>query len=240
MGTSTDYSAPPNWGPLKNAVSRAAGKPLTPKRARQLLLDHVENGGGAARIASGGGQLGSGKTARRIASTLGGFLHEVAHTGLAQALESHGLHAFVGKSAQETLLGIVGLCGGTDGSHDSVDARNALSETMDELCKNTVTAEDVEQTLAALTNVEILAALMITFFGNYLYQQFCRVFFAQLVQKHGEQRAESFLSQISEYIKSRLSNLTLGLDLAGIAWFGPQGEQLAAQIMQDTLTVFEQ
>jgi hypothetical protein len=164
----------------------------------------------------------------------------VGEVGLAQALESRGLHALVGNSAQEILLGILGLCGGQDGSQDSVDARNAYSRTMEELCKSAVTAEEVETVLVALADISRLAALMVTFFGNYIYEQFCRVFFAQLVQKHGERRAESFLKQIHEYIESRLRNLTLGVELTGIDWFGLEGDRMAMQIMQDTLAVFEQ
>lgn len=240
MGTSTDYSAPPNWGGLKNAVSRAGQKSLTPTKARQLVLDHISNSGGSSRIASGGGQLGTGQTARQIVRSLGGFIQEVGKSGLAQALKSHGLEALVGKSAQETLLGILGLCGGREGSHDSVDARNALSQTMDDLCRDVTTAEEVEAVLTAFTDAGRLAALMISFFGNYVYEQFCRVFFAQLVQKHGERRAESFLGQIADYIRSRLNNLTLGMNLTGVDWFGPPGDQLATQIMQETLAVFEQ
>lgn len=240
MGTSTDYSAPPKWGGLKNAVSRAGSKALTPAKAHRLVLDHISNGGGSSRIASGGGQLGSGKTARQIARTLGGFIREVGEAGLATALRKHGLDSLVGKSAPEILLGLMGFCGGRDGSQDSVDSRNAYSRTMDELCSSAATADELEAILVSLADAARLAGLMITFFGNYVYEQFCRVFFAQLIRKHGERRAESFLKQIHEFIASRLRNMTLGSDLTGLDWFGTEGDRMAGQIMQDTLAVFEQ
>lgn len=239
VGTSADYSAPPNWGPLKGAVTRAGHSALTPAKAGELLRDHIGTSGGALRMASGRGQLGSGKAARQIARSLGGFVGEVGAVGLAEALRRRGLQELVGKSAQETLLGIVSLCGGTEGSIDAVDARNALSRTMDELCENATTAAEVEAVLGSLTDGVRMVNLLMTFFGYYLYEQFCRVFFGQLIQKHGEQRAESFLGDILDYLKSSLRNHTLDMDASGIDWFGAEGERLAAQIMQDALAVFE-
>jgi hypothetical protein len=239
VGTSADYSAPPSWGKLKGDVTRAGHNPLTPTKAGQLLRDHIGQNGGSAGVSSGRGQLGSGGTAKQIARFFGAFAHQVADVGLAEALRQNGLQNLVGRPAQETLLGIMSLCGGTDGSIDSVDARNAFSRTMDELCENTATAADVEVVLGTLTDGIRMVELLMNFFGNYLYEQFCRIFFGQLVQKHGEQRAESFLGDILDYIKSSLRNHTLGRDATGTNWFGADGDRLSAQIMQDTLAVFE-
>lgn len=239
MGTSTDYSAPPNWGGLKNKVTRAGRKQLTRKKAGQLLRDHLGLSGGAAGLSSGRGSVGSGHTARSIAGAFAGFVSQVANVGLAETLRQNGLPELVGRSAQETLLGIMNLCGGTDGSIDSVDARNAFSRTMDELCEGSTTADEVEADLATLTDGATLIDLLMTFFGYYLYEHFCRVFFKQLIQKHGEQRAASFLADILDYIKSSLRSHTVDRDATAIDWFGPGGNRLVAEIMQDTLTVFE-
>lgn len=239
MGTSADYSAPPSWGDLKGAVTRAGHHRLTPAKARKFLRDHISHNGGSSGIVSGRGQLGSGGTAKQIARSFGGFVRQVADAGLAEALRQNGLQELIGRSAQETLLGMLSLCGGTDGSIDSVDARNAFSRTMDELCGDAVTAGDVEAVLGTLTDGIRMAELLISFFANYLYEQFCRVFFGQLIQKHGEQKAELFLSDIFDYIKSRLQNHSVGQGATGINWFGQDGERLSNQIMQDTLIVFE-
>ena len=239
MGTSADYSAPPNWGGLKGNVTRAGRNRLTPSKAAQLLRDHISHNGGSRAIASGRGQLGSGDTAKRIARSFGGFVDQVADVGLAEALRQHGFQDLVGRSAQETLLGILSLCGGTDGSIDSVDARNAFSLTMDDLCGESATADDVEAVLGTLTDGVRMAELLMTFFAHYLFEQFCRVYFGQLIQKHGDQRAESFLDDIFDYIESRLQNQLVGQNAADIDWFGQDGEQLTTQIMQDTLAVFE-
>lgn len=239
MGTSADYSAPPSWGGLKGDVTRAGHNRLTQARAGQLLRDHIAQNGGSSRISTGRGQLGSGGTAKQIVRSFGGFVRQVADVGLAEALRQNGLQDLVGKSAQETLLGILSLCGGTDGSIDSVDARNAFSRTMDELCENAATASDLEAVLGTLTDGVHMVELFMSFFANYLYEQFCRVFFGQLIQKHGEQRAASFLGDILDYIKSALRNHALGRDAKGIDWFNADGERLTSQIMQDTFAIFE-
>jgi hypothetical protein len=239
MGTSADYAAPPSWGGLKGDVTRAGHSRLTPAKTAQLVRDHIGQNGGSSGIASGRGQLGSGGTAKQIAGTFGNFVRQVADVGLAEALRQQGLRDLVGRSAQETLLAIMSLCGGTEGSIDSVDARNAFSRTMDEMCGTAVTADDVETALGTLTDGTRMVELLMSFFANYLYEQFSRVFFGQLIRKHGEQGAESLLSDIFDYIKSRLRNHTVGRDAADIDWFGRDGQRLTTQIMRDTMVVFE-
>jgi len=239
MGTSADYSAPPNWSNVKGDVTRLGGGALAPRAARELVRDYVSTGGGSRQMSSGGGQLGTGATARHAARTLGGFIGSVARDGLDATLRANGLEELIGKSVTETLLGIVALCGGTDGDIDSVDARNALSATIDEICQGASTADEVGAALEAHMNADSLARLMMSYFGNYLYEQFCRVFFAQLEKKHGYQGAASFLGSIRDFIKSSLENATLGLNLSSVDWFGRDGERIAQTIMQNTLAVFE-
>ena len=111
---------------------------------------------------------------------------------------------------------------------------------MDDLCKQAVTAEDVELILKAHADGEGLADLLIKYFGYYLYEQFCRPFLPNLVKKHGEQRAESFLDGNLDFIHAALRNYTLGLNVAEINWFGSDGNRMANEIMQQTLEVFEQ
>ncbi len=239
MGTSTDYSAPPAWGPLKAGVTRAASNALTPVRAGELLRDHVANNGGARHIASTGGALGAGRSSQRVARNLGGFISQVANVGLTETLRQNGLQDLVGRPTNEVLLGIIGLCGGTNGSIDAVDARSAASRLMDELCGQARTAEDVEGILKSHADGARLADLLMKYFGYYLYEQFCRLFFAQLVKKHGEQRAESFLGDILDFVHSALRNYTLGMDVSSIRWFDSEGDEIIARVMEQTLKVFE-
>lgn len=239
MGTSADFSAPPNWGGMKSDVTRSGHQPLSPAKCQSLLRDYISQSGGARTISSGGGQLGSGATARHAARSLGGFISSVGRDGLDSTLRANGLHDLIGGTVTEILLGIVSLCGGTDGDIDSVDARNALSETMDELCQNVATPEALEAILQGQVSLIALGSLLIAYFSNYLYQQFCRVFFAQLEKKHGLDGAALFLSSIKDFIHSSVKNETVGQDVSKVNWFGPDGERVAQTIMQNTLAVFE-
>ncbi|MAX38389.1 MAG: hypothetical protein CME33_17685 [Gimesia sp.] len=239
MGTSADYSAPPNWSTVKSDVTRNGGHAPTPTKARELVRDYISENGGSDRMSSGRGQLGNGKTARNAARSLGGFVSAVARDGLDTALRNNGLQDLIGKSVTETLLGIVSLCGGSEGDIDSVDARNALSKTMDEVCKDARSPEELETTLTDQMHGDKLGGLMIHYFGNYLFEQFCRVFFGQLVQKHGDVKANSFLNSISDVIKSGLANETVNMDLTKVNWFGREGNQMAQTILKNTLVVFE-
>lgn len=238
MGTSADYSAPPNWSGMKNSVTRSGGYRPTATKARKLVREHIATNGGPRNISRGRGQLGSGGTARKAAQRLGGFLSSVAQDGLNATLEKNGLGELIGKSVLETVLALVGWCSGTDSDHDSVDARNALSETLDRLCKNASGSEELDSILGAQADAKALAKLMMLFFGQYLFEQFCRVFFSQLVKKHGEQRATAFLDAIKDLIVSSLENITVGIDVASIDWFGNEGKRIAGTIMQNTLAVF--
>ena len=238
MGTSADYSAPPNWSVMKNSVTRSGGHRPTPTKARELIREHIATNGGSRYMSKGRGQLGSGGTARKAAQRLGGFLSSVAQDGLDVTLQKNGLGELIGKSV-ETVLAIVDWCSGTDSDHDSVDARNALSETLDKLCKNANSPGELNTILEAQADAKALAKLMMLFFGQYLYEQFCRVFFSQLVKKHGEQRATSFSDAIKDFIMSSLENMTVGIDVASIDWFGNEGKRIAGTIMQNTLAVFE-
>lgn len=239
MGTSADYSAPPNWSNVKSDVTRSGGQSLSPTKARDFVRDYISTNGGSSRMSSGRGQLGSGKTARSAARSLGGFISSVARDGLDTALRNSGLQDLVGKSVTETLLGIMSLCGGTEGDIDSVDARNALSRTMDEVCKNLASPEELEAVLKEQMDGDKLGQLKISYFGNYLFEQFCRVFFGQLVKKHGDQKATSFLTSIRDVIKSALEHKTVGMDITAIQWFGRDGSRMAQTIMKNTLAVFE-
>lgn len=239
MGTSADFSAPPNWGGMKGDVTRSGHRPLTPTICQSLLSEYISQSGGARSISSGSGPFGSGSTAQSTARSLGGFISSVGREGLDSTLHANGLQDLAGGTVTEILLGILSLCGGTDGDIDSVDARNALSDTMDELCQSATTPEELEALLQGQANAEALGSLLIAYFSNYLYQQFCRVFFAQLEKKHGLDTAASFLSSIKDFIHSSVKNETFGQDLSKVKWFGPEGDRVARTIMQNTLAVFE-
>jgi hypothetical protein len=182
------------------------------------------------------GTVGSGRAAREIALRIGGFVADVRDRGLDRALERIGLGELKGRPLTEVLAGLLDRLGGPAATIDDVDARTALSYVQDELLGEAQTAAEVEQILTG--QIASLNIMLESFFGRYLYEQFCRVHFERLSQRVGEARARSFLQQIESFIRSTLANRTAGQDLSSVNWTGREGQSLVADIMETTLKVF--
>lgn len=239
MGTSTSYSAPGSWGPLKSEVTRAANEGAASAATAGSILGHyVQQNGGAARMSGGGGSGGTvgGSAGRAVAQRLGGFISAVGEVGLEEALRREGLADLVGRPLQEILAALLNRLGGPASSIDDVDARTALARLQEEILKGAQTPEDVVKILKE--QALELDVVLRDYFGLYLFEQFCRVFFERLVQKRGESKALAFLDDIKEFIKASLVNRVGRRALSKIAWAGAEGAKLCSEIMHATLTVF--
>ncbi|MBI1830513.1 MAG: hypothetical protein HYR84_03570 [Planctomycetes bacterium] len=253
MGTSTGYSAPPSWGPLKSDVTRVAGNGrVSTASAGQLIQDFIWHNGGASAMARGGGPravgvggaggghgggtVAGGRAARAVAGRLGGFISDVGRVGLDEALRGSGWADLVGRPVQEILAALLDRLGGQASTIDDVDARMALSCLQDKYFADAATAAELEQRLSG--QVGQIEIILQDFFGFYLFEVFCRVFFERLVQRVGEARANSFLDQIGDFIKSTLANRAAGRDLSRINWAGSEGQEITSDIMETTLNVF--
>jgi len=109
---------------------------------------------------------------------------------------------------------------------------------MDQLLKDLDTPEQVEEALNQIMEGETLESLLTQFFGYYLYEQFCRVFYERLENRVGRSNADSYLSSIFDTIKSTLELMTSDRDLSQIDWKGAEGQNIADQILQDTFEIF--
>ncbi len=238
MGTSSPYSAPASWAGLKGEVTRAAAGALSRTSAAKIVRRYVRENGGAKEISRGRGtSVGSGRAAAAVARALGGFVSNVATVGLDEALRRARLDALIGRSAVEILDGLLDRLGGPASTIDEVDARNALASVRATILEDATTPAEIEAIL--VEQAASLENLLAQFIGFYVYEQFCRVFFERLVQRHGEAKAESFLDQIRDFIVSTLANRTPDRDLTKIAWDGTEGRNLIREIMETTLSIFE-
>jgi hypothetical protein len=244
MGTSTSYSAPPSWGDLKGDVTRAAGDgTVTRDKAGQLVRDFIAHNGGARAMAGrtgggrgqAGGAVAGGGAARGIASRLGGFIADVSRFGLEGALRNAGLADLAGRTVQEILNSLLDRIGGEASTIDDVDARMALSRLQEKFFAEAETMEELEQLLNS--QVHQFDGLLQDFFGFYLHEVFCRVFFERLVQRVGEVVAHSFLGDIGDFINSTLANRAAH-NIADVNWGSTEGQALVSEIMETTLHVF--
>lgn len=241
MGTSSGYEAPttPDWRDLKAKVTRTARDgSVLPHTARNTLNDFIRTSGGARTISRGDGAIGAGRSAQNTARRLANFVSSVGAVGLRQALESFGLSELVGKPASEIIPALVDKLGGPSSTINDTDARKALSIVMDQLLKDFDTPEQVEEALNQIMEGEALESLLNQFFGYYLYEQFCRVFYERLGNRVGRSNADSYLSSIFDTIKSALELMASNRDLSQIDWKGAEGQNIADQILQDTFEIF--
>ena len=217
MGTSKPYDAPSSWSDLKGNITRAArAEVVKPHRARSLIRSLVEHNGGRNEMARGGrqsarGAAGSAAPARDVATRLGAFIADVGSLGFAEAAARLGLDDLSGKTISEILLGILDRLGGYSSTIDEADARQALSDIQEELFAEAADVEELEAIL--LDAAQNLENMLERFFGYYIFEQFSRVSFERLVQRVGDLKATSFLSQIREFIQSSLANRATEKDL---------------------------
>ena len=109
---------------------------------------------------------------------------------------------------------------------------------MDKLLSDLDTPEQVEEALSQVMEEEALEGLLNQFFGYYLYEQFCRVFYERLTSRVGRANADSYLDSIFDTIKSALDLMTSDRDLSQIVWAGAESQNIADQILQDTFEIF--
>jgi hypothetical protein len=241
MGTSTNYNAPPSWSALKGEVTRAArGGPLTQSKAADLVSGLIASNGGGRAMArgagSGGGSVGGGGAARTVAQRIGGFIANVGTVGLNEALRREGLGEFIGRPIREILAALLDRLGGPSSTIDEVDARAAMARLQDELYAE---ADDAQAIEALMTNeAENLGSLLAKYFGFYLYELFCRVFFERLTRLVGDMKASSFLGEIKSYIAAALANRLGTRDVSSVNWAGSEGQRMSMDIMEDTMSVF--
>ena len=236
MGTSTNYSAPPNWGPIKSAVTRTGGT-FTTEKMGELVSSLVGGMKGAGRGGFGGGARGGGVGggARGTAQALGGFLSTVAESGLAAALQSVGLGSLEGKSPEEIALALLDVLCGPGSTIDDVDLRNALSALLDELLNGATDFAAAEQGLrdAATSLNQVIANL----FGNYIFERFQTTMYAKLEAKIGA-GASTCMDSLRDYIHGQLQLEGAQRDLTKFDWAGTAGANLVNEILDRTFIVF--
>lgn len=241
MGTSSGYEAPttPDWGYLKGQVTRAARNgSVSQSSAKDTLGGFIGTSGGARNISKGGGAIGAGRSAHNTARRLADFVSSVGSVGFQKALDSFGLSEFSGKPASEIIPALIDKLGGPSNTINDSDARNALSDVMEELLGGLETPEQVEEALEQVMEGEALETLLNKFFGYYLYEQFCRVFYERLANRVGRSNADSYLNSIFDTIKSSLALKASERDLSQVDWGGAEGQSITDNILQDTYEIF--
>lgn len=258
MGTSRGYKMPTggNWTPLKNdATDFVQGNNSLEVNSGSVVTAFLRanggykslgrgNGGTAPSSGSsgggGGGKKGSTKSSAAVgtARNLGGFLSRVADSGLDAALKESGLEALVGKPAGEVADALLDQLAGPASTLDNATAREALADLKDELLGDAETYEEMEERLQKAMDENGLFGILASFFGFYVYNQFCRNFYEDWQKKVGQSRTVAKLAEIKDYMQSSLRTKLAGKQLSNSDWKGEKGARLAEEVLRETLIVF--
>ena len=243
MGTSTNYSAStsPQWKKLKGKVTRLTGQgPLSSVDTKDILRDFVNVNYGSSPRTSSGRIIAQRRVARDVAQKIGGFFSSVADVGFRKAFEDAVRESLEGKTVSEIAHSLLDHLGGPSNTLNEVDARTALCDLMDEILDDTVSPEDVEEAMERRAHGTVLGNLIRRFFGYYIYEQFCRDFYGQLVANIGNEEAEESVDGIRDYICESLKDAIGDQNISRIDWAGSQGQQIVEEILQETLEVFSE
>jgi len=256
MGTSTNYSGSPNWGPARSETTRVGGEGyVTPQKAGSIVKGFVDQmtqapqlgfgaplsgqGGGSGTPSRGGGGHGTrriGGSARTVARRIGVFLADVHAKGFREALAERGLTDLTGKSPDEVALALADLLGGPASMIEQTALRDALIELMLEWSEGVQNIDGLaESVTSASQNIEGTLHL---FLGHYIFEVFKTVGYQGVLAVHGFEKAESMAGQIRDFINAKIAGLEASRALSSVDWNGTQGAAIVDGIVDDTIAIF--
>lgn len=253
MGTSTNYSGSPNWGPIRSETTRVGGEGhLTPEQASSIISGIVDQMSRAPQLGFGvplsrqrGGSGGSGSggrvhriggSARSVARRIGGFLADVASKGFREVLAERGLTDLTGKSPDEIALALADILGGPASLIEETALRGALMELVLEWSEGVQGIDGlVESVTNAAQNIE---GALHDFFGHYIFEVFKTVGYQGVLAAHGFEKAESMAGQIQDFIDAKIEGLTALYPLSSVDWNGTEGVAIVDGIVADTIAIF--
>lgn len=236
MGTSADRAAGTggDWTPLKRATTsyvRSLGGPASGDRARRVLARHVPLLGGTAGAASSA-RAGTVGMAR-----LGGILAGIGQATTGQALVSAGLAHLVGQDRFVVLDELITYIAGSGDDLDSVAARDAACDVLDELFDNADSWDDLDRITIGRDQ---LGSVLEHFLAMYVYNRVPVVAerLSQLTDPVAMRKADQ---EMRELIASVVA-VTMPTDPFAIDWAGPDGRRIAADAIRsayDLLSALE-
>jgi hypothetical protein len=236
MGTSTGYSLPTtgNWPSVKGNVTALGQSGIaSPPHISRVMSGYVQAQGGATAAAQ------QTSTASRVGAKLGGLFAGIGANGFTQALQDIGLRDFVGKSASEVMRGLTDYLIESGSLLDEALVREAFQDYRDEVIGHCDTYEELDAILSRLVEMNSIGENIKRFFGYFIFRKFRRDFKERLMQVVSSVRAsKQLLRDIKAYIFDRLSASTHKRDYREVNWRGPEGMQLAEDILASAWRVF--
>ncbi|MDF1862139.1 MAG: hypothetical protein P1U87_18125 [Verrucomicrobiales bacterium] len=267
MGTSTNYSGSPNWGPTKSEVTRAAGEGNTSEEKSASIVAGVvetmataKDLGFGAKISEEGGrgtdEQGHSKRKRGgggggAGGATGGASRRSAVRSVAQGLGSFlsevrekGFSAALRDRGLTDLSGkdsqevVLELADLLGGPASLIDETAVRNALMELMLEWAKSDEPNELEENIQIASENIGDVLHDFFAKYIFEVFKTVGVQNVVKAHGPDRAEAMTAQIKSFIEAKVDSLHEERDLTGIDWTGDEGAMVVDEIVEHTIEVF--
>ncbi len=229
-GDSSSHDAPtprltdsPKWSSLLRQTRRLASGGATggsaTRRVRSITGHYVRTRGGAWNAARGS------VAGRSAGSRIGGFLADVARHGVDRALRNLRLDEYIGRPADDLLIGLAERLLPSPDSADEAAARKAGLDAFHELLQQYGVLEEGINALDALDADGIQHALE-HFIARYITSDLL-LRLSQRVEDGSStvERCDEILSEIRSVVLETIRLDFKGRDVLAIDWNGPEGRQ---------------
>ena len=214
---------PPKWSSLLGQTKRLASSGATGgsarTRARNVARKYVRIRGGAWKAAQGS------VAGRSAGSRIGGFLADVARHGVDQALRNLRLDEYIGRPADDLLIGLAERLLPSPDSADEAAARKAGLDAFDELLQQYGALEEGIKALDAL-DADGIQHVLEHFIARYITADLL-LRLSQRVENGSStvERCDEILSEIRSVVLETIRLDFKGRDVLAIDWNGLEGRQ---------------
>jgi hypothetical protein len=228
---------PPAWSGVKAqtaklARSGAAGSAAR-ARARRVARNYVRSRGGAIRAARGS------VAGRQAARSIGGFLSNVARSGIAEALRQARLTQYLGSSADELLAGFSEAFLPPPNTLDEAAAREAGLAAFSDLLEQYGTSEGGIEALDQLDADGIRQAIE-HFIGRYICNSALLMLSKRVEDGSiGPSRCEEVEGALREVIMSAVRFDFSTVDVVNLDWNSREARQMIDGLMIDAYSMVE-
>ncbi|MBB6609687.1 hypothetical protein H7F15_01430 [Pontibacter sp. Tf4] len=252
----------PNWGNISRGVTSVAGtiqkeqteekkdepntkkqQQLTKRRqeqVKQTVGRLIQASGGRAAVKSGRSAT-LGRSGRRGAQRLSGFLSVVATGGLAAALSTvtSPLANLTGLTNDEIIRRIVAYCSDASTGMDETAANAACNHLMQHYAEQAQTPEDLERVMQGAIAANGVEFLLCEYFGFYIFEHLSQRFQEKITQDRGKAVSSATFDEIKLDIIGRVRVMGATKPISQINWHGPQGHQIIDDIFDSVLVIFQ-
>ncbi|HKQ47592.1 MAG TPA: Qat anti-phage system associated protein QatB [Phycisphaerae bacterium] len=220
-----------SWSGAKSSFSRAVSSG-TRQGFRRAAKSYTRAGGGSGRAA------GASRGGNRSTVLLGNFLASAATRGLQATLRGLGLQAVVGRDVNEVLAAIAGILAPDGATKEEAAARDAISETLQNLFERFM---DEGRDLTALENMtrEDIAAAIETCIGSYIYNRWLGDLGIK-IEEHAITATEAVRleREMREFVRETVRLDMSRVDVLTLDWQSQAGQLFVDNIYRDAYSLF--